>query len=943
MWGINPNNQHVALNLLQELSATDSRLVYLEFKPGAALTESPRSIFYSNRQWTYTYLSGSNTALATAVPPPPTGPGWAYEYDGTTGDLIRVTTPHGGSVQFAFDNHQFVRDVGTNESCQPNPLECPVITRVVKQRKLNESVVWQYDYAPSPDPQFKDLTTLRAPNGAVTEFYYAPTGLTNPTVQVPEYQLLRRVLRPSVGAVPIETETRSYVMLQVSPFMTDGSPELAQATVIRDGVTYRTTHEYAAFGDHSSNYHRPWKTTETGNGPERITAYLYDYASFPGYAPGLSLIRGKLASMTVTESGGGSFTKSWAYNLDGFTAAETAYGLATTFRNDGRGNVEEATKGNGTWTRFSYRFGVISNIQTAAYSVARVINPEGAVASETRAGRTTSFRYDNAFRIIRTTPPGGSNWITTDYDNAGGQWFKVTRGGSSTTTIVDGFGRPVYTVNSADVRRRMAYDEEGKMTYEGLPYLGTADRGVTMTHDVLGRVTRRRHSDNSEATFAYGSPGLVTITDENGRTTRQSWASVGSPERARLVVLQDAKGHSWNYSYNTLGSLTRVSSVGSPDRTWTYDSRNLLVSETHPESGTVTYPVYDDAGLLRQKNDARGTVFSYVYDANDRLMSIQAGDKATSISYEPGTDNRAFVRISRGGAVQAESTFSYDSAGRLSSRKDAVAGVDLIQTFDYDGNDNLRVHSYPDGRRVKYSYDSENRVTQVLDETTGRVYADAFAYHATGAPISFRTANNLTHVTQFDQYRYWPTRITAGPLDLTYTNYDAVGNVRSILDPRPGRETSLQYDELDRLTNATSGNWVVNHAYDPHGNRANTAGATYAYDPATMRLTAQNGIGIQYDDNGNITGGLLGTYTYSPDNMVDYSAVGADAATYVYDVDGWRLRKDSGGTTSVYARGLKGELIQEYVISASGARSARDYIYAGGRLIAAVKRTFSTP
>ncbi|MCL0149250.1 hypothetical protein, partial [Klebsiella pneumoniae] len=92
--------------------------------------------------WNYSYVNG---ALVSAVPP--IGPAWSYGY---TGVLSSITTPHGGTTRFTYDTqHQFVRDVGTNETCEQNdPGQCRVTSTVVTTRSIDGmSGQWTYTYS----------------------------------------------------------------------------------------------------------------------------------------------------------------------------------------------------------------------------------------------------------------------------------------------------------------------------------------------------------------------------------------------------------------------------------------------------------------------------------------------------------------------------------------------------------------------------------------------------------------------------------------------------------------------------------------------------------------------------------------------------------------------------------------------------------------------------
>jgi YD repeat-containing protein len=123
----------------------------------------------------------------------------------------------------------------------------------------------------------------------------------------------------------------------------------------------------------------------------------------------------------------GFLEKAW----DWFRVPEAA-GHETTYAPDAYGNVASVTKGNNKTTTFSYAWGVVKNTTTPEYTVSREINPDGTVASETRAGRTTTFQYDPLERYFtQTQPPGGPSQsnpivVTVDPDR---QWMRTSRFG----------------------------------------------------------------------------------------------------------------------------------------------------------------------------------------------------------------------------------------------------------------------------------------------------------------------------------------------------------------------------------------------------------------------------------------------------------------------------------------------------------------------------------
>ena len=295
--------------------------------------------------------------------------------------------------------------------------------------------------------------------------------------------------------------------------------------------------------------------------------------------------------------------------------------------------------------------------------------------------------------------------ITCSTDDSSGRSVTVCSGSPSCSgvwsrTDVDGFGRVVATQGSDGVRTSRGYDADGRLQFESFPWgNGYPEVGVTRTYDSLGRLTREQGPGVPARTLSYGvvtgGGPQVTDTDPKGHTTISEYKAFGHPSDARLSALVDAKGTRWSYSYNALGTLTGVNTPDGKSRSWVYDSRNLLMDETHPESGLTHYE-YDSAGIrLTRKTDGRGTVFTYEHDANDRVRKVQSGAQTTTIDFEDDSDLRS--RVSLNDTVT--SSFSYDDAGRVLDRIDQVRDRTFTTSSTYDGNGNQRTLKYRNGSR----------------------------------------------------------------------------------------------------------------------------------------------------------------------------------------------------------------------------------------------------
>ena len=144
---------------------------------------------------------------------------------------------------------------------------------------------------------------------------------------------------------------------------------------------------------------------------------------------------------------------------------------------------------------------------------------------------------------------------------------------------------------------------------------------------------------------------------------------------------------------------------------------------------------------------------------------------------------------------------------------------------------------------------------------------------------------------------------------------------------------TYSYDDFNRLSgsNQNSGQAVYSYAYDRFGNRWQQNG------PNSMQLSfsgANNRMdGYLYDAAGNLMNDGTHNYSYDAENriiQVDGTLGTCSTATacYVYDANGRRIRKTTGGASIDYLYDLAGHQIAEF--SSSGVWN-RGEIYAGSR------------
>jgi YD repeat-containing protein len=937
----------------QDLGSGRKRTVIFAFDPtlpdgtgGQVVAGSLRSMSLDGRMWRYVQKRMPELGYSLLMEvQPPIGPSWLYEYDEggpltSRWEISRLTTPGGGRVDYTFVPQAFY--TGSTLIYTPS-LE----TRVTSGRDI-VSGTWRYQYL-SPGPFASIETTVTSPCATRTAFTFKSIGPYTDEQPWGIGTMITKVVMDTSGQ-EFERETIDWIASDpISNFPESGNsfqthvPLLNKRTVVRTGSTqtYVTTHTYKTGAyrvgrpDNFNDHGRPYLTVEDGEQTRKTRrTFFYGSSSDPSFA---SYIVDRLASERVTVAGE-DFTKEYTYEADtGFRTSESIYGITTLYSRDAFGNVATSQDAKGNLTRFSYDWAVNSSIETPEWTLNREINPDGTVRSETRRGFTTSFQYDDLFRPTLTTPPLG-NAIRTEYDNVGASFTRVTQGSSVLTTNLDGFGQPTSTLNSVGIKTTTSYDACGRLERQSYPF-ESVNVGTTFVWDALGRLTKRTNPDNSFAEATY--TGIdVRVKDEENHVTKQNWLAFGDPSEGRLVSVMDAESKKTTYSYNAVGSLTSVTPPDNlPGRQWTYNDRNQLMVETHPENGTVRYS-YDATGNVETREDAQWGLTRFAYDRNNRVRSIdRPGDAYDTVIDYDESDNRTVLRN-----AYVDSAFRYDAMNRLKRREDIANGRTFLSEFTYEDNGNLKNVDYASGGRAAYQYDSENRISMVTNGA-GLKFAHTFTYHPSGAPIEFRAGNGLWHRFEYDANRYWVTTVNTGNIPrLTYT-YDFLGNVKKITDNRgTGMKQTFDYDKVDRLRSA-DGPWgQLTFTYDGVGNRrtktAGSATTQYNLDPSTLRLASTSGAEqetFSYDANGNVTGDASNSYGYNVHDLMETATTPTGSTTYRYDGDGQRTIRSSAADQAYFLHHPNGQLLSEFKEAAGGVEIVRDYVYAGSRLLASIK------
>lgn len=500
-----------------------------------------------------------------------------------------------------------------------------------------------------------------------------------------------------------------------------------------------------------------------------------------------------------------------------------------------------------------------------------------AASDRDSAGAAVNYKYDKLSRVLEARP-ADAVWTQYTYDIDGSQPVGNVPG-SPPSVVVRTFAANVTDPDPATslTERRIYYDALGRMqqTRDRMPggwsavnhiydaagqriktsmpelrtgaafEVFTPAHVTTFTFDRLGRITNVETPDGKSSSTSYIGSRRVDRTVEIGgvdSTTREDYDAHG-----RLLALTEnaaVSGQSikTQYAYDVGNRLTSVSTTAggvTQTRSFVYDQRGFLTSETHPEKGvdgggTVIYAAYDSRGHATRKYD--GIVGSYdlklTYDSAERLELVEEVDQfgqtrplkafayASANSPEscvPGSSCNAqngklrwakrYNYLADLGAVPVTETYTYGGPGGRPTKRDttvenasAFAGASFVLEQTWNSSGLLASVTYPttsavtQPRTVSYGY-TDGMLTSVTN------YA-MLTYQPAGLIASITHGSGGTAVTESwtpDPHGLArPRRIQAtGPNGLSWTygdyTYDGAGNITRI------GNRSFSYDPMNRL------------------------------------------------------------------------------------------------------------------------------------------------
>ena len=400
---------------------------------------------------------------------------------------------------------------------------------------------------------------------------------------------------------------------------------------------------------------------------------------------------------------------------------------------------------------------------------------------------------------------------------------------------------------------------------------------------------QRKISTTWNPTFRFPA----TITEAN-RTTAYTYDGAGNMLTKTVTDTAAATTRVWTNTYTSAGQVLtadgpRTDVTDVTTSTYYFCTSGfqcgLVNTVTNAAGQVTTYNTYNANGQPLTITDPNGVLTTLTYDLRQRLKTRQAGTETTMFDYYP-TGLLQKVTLPDGSFVQ----YTYDPAHRLTKITGGL-GNHVDYTLDLLGNRTAESAKDPSNvlsRTRSRVFNTLNQLSQEIGAAGTINVTTTFGYDLNGnqttinAPLTRNTTNQYDELNRLKQ-------ITDPNSGNTLFGYDATDNLTSVTDPRT-LATSYTYTGFgDLKTQASPDTGTTTNTYDSGGNLATSTDSravisTYSYDTLNRvtsvaykkGTTTDQTITYSYDAGTNGKGKLTGaadsthsmSWVYDPQGRV---------------------------------------------------------------------------
>ncbi len=519
-----------------------------------------------------------------------------------------------------------------------------------------------------------------------------------------------------------------------------------------------------------------------------------------------------------THTGQGARQTTYHYGANGeLSEIDEPEGRTTTYEHDDSWRLLSAALPGGRTIAYTYDAnGNLASLTPPGkpawvFTSTTVDLPETVIAPTVGDGATpTHFHYNSDRQVTALDRPDGTT-LSYHYDS-GGRLSSLESGGDEIKYHYSATAGQVTSIEAPSGETLSFGYDGGLSTSDTLS--GIVGGTVTRTFDDNLRVSRVAVSGAAPVDYTYDQDGLLTGAGDltvayaasNGAaigtsvgsvTTSIDWSDFGELKSASAAVSGSAVLAD-TYTRDDLGRITEV-------------------AETGPSGATIHRGYgYDDAGRLADVTEDGDSVAAYEYDLNGNRTSVVTPDGTRVAQYD------AQDRLTTDGSTN----FAYNKNGQLVTRTEAGegGGNDAVTSYGYNAFDALDRVDLPDGRRIDYVLDGQNRrIGKKVDGalTHGFLYGKAINPEAELSP-----SGGVRSVFVYGSDATTPSLMIRGGTTYRFIT-DERSSPRLIVNTSTGAIVQrLDYDAFGNITQDT------NPGFQPFG----FEGGIYDADTGLTRL-----------------------------------------------------------------------------------------------------------
>ncbi|EGS5915101.1 RHS repeat protein, partial [Escherichia coli] len=481
------------------------------------------------------------------------------------------------------------------------------------------------------------------------------------------------------------------------------------------------------------------------------------------------------------------------------------------------------------------------------------------------------------------------------------------------TGVVDGFGRTLafHRAAKGDVAGAVTGVTDGAGRRFHLALTTQAQRAEAFRKQRASSLSSPAspRSVSSSQVFPDTLPAGTEYGADNGIRLEAVWLThdPAYPDEQPTAPLA-------RYTYTASGELRAVyDRSGTQVRGFTYDAEHAGRMVAHHYAGRPESRYrYDDTGRVTEQVNPEGLDYRFEYGQDRVTITDSLNRREVLYTEGEGGLKRVVKKEHADGSITRS---EYDEAGRLKAQTDAAGRRTEYRLHMASGK--LTSVILPDGRTVRYGYNSQRQVTSVTypdglrssreydekgrlaaetsrsGETTSYSYDDPaselptgiqdatgstkqMAWSRYGQLLAFTDCSGYTTRYEYDRYGQQIAVHREEGIS-TYSSYNPRGQMVSQKDAQ-GRETRYEYSAAGDLTATVS----------PDGKRS-----TIAYDKRGRPVSVTEGgltRSMGYDAAGRITvltneNGSQSTFRYDPvDRLTEQRGFDGRTQRYHYDL-----------------------------------------------------------